>query len=238
MTIAGQRRVEPVVYPSTDHMGEHELQRFISDMLSSLLQRYFKQRRVVAHVGCNTFIYWEEGTPKTTIAPDMYVLPNVEQDIKEPCWKLWELDGVRPSFALEVVSGGVQKDYEEAPGLYAAMGCAELVIYDPHATPRSRKRVRWQHYKRDARGAFRKVAVRAKHRVWVASLGVWLREVVGPRDLPWLRLGLGDLGNELLLTADEAARASDEARRVTEAENARLRAELAALHAATKKPSP
>ena len=84
MTIAGQRRVEPVVYPSTDHMGEHEIQRLITNLLQSLLERLFAERGVRAHAGANTFIYWVEGDPKTTIAPDLYVLPGVGAERVEP----------------------------------------------------------------------------------------------------------------------------------------------------------
>ena len=251
MTIAGQRGAGSVVYPDTDYMGEHELQRAISVLLAELLTRLFAQRGVTAHAGSNTFIYWVEGDPETTIAPDVYVLPRVSPVLEVPCWKLWELDGVKPSFAVEVASTNWKKDYDEAPALYAAMGCEELVIFDPHATERSRKRVRWQHYKRDARGAFRRATVRATDRVWVASLGFWLREVRDAHGRQRLRVGLGDLGTELLPTADEAARASDEAareadearrksdeaRRVAEADAARLRVENEALRAAAKKSS-
>ncbi len=232
MTIAGQRDAGSVVYPETDHMGEHELQQAISQLLKQLFVRLFAQRGELAHAGSNTFIYWVEGDPTTTIAPDVYVLPRVSPTLEVPCWKLWELDAVRPSFALEVASTNWKKDYEEAPALYASMGCEELVIFDPHATERSRKRVRFQHYRRDARGHFRKTPARAKDRVRITSLNLWLREVRDELGRTRLRIAPDDLGNELFATEDEARRSTEQALR---AEVARLRAELAALERAPRR---
>jgi len=140
MTVAGHRRTEPVIYPSTDHMGEHEIQRYLTEVLRPLLAQLFRARGVVAHAGADTFIYWREGDPKTTVAPDVYVLPGIAQERKEPSWKLWELDGVRPSFAPEIVGGHAHKDYDESPALHPDMGCGQPVTVRPYAPPRSPQR--------------------------------------------------------------------------------------------------
>jgi len=216
-------------------MGEDFLQRAIAEALRPLIARWFKSRRVKAFTGADQFLYWVEGDPTRRVAPDVYVLPKVDPESVPTSWQLWEVGP--PSFALEIVSRDVGKDYEDAPAEYAAMGAKELVIFDPGATPRSRTRVRWQVYRRLARRGFVRVAQTMSDRVEVASLGCWLRAIGEGRDAR-LRLGIGIDGEELFLTeaeaerarADEAGARADEearARASAEAEIARLRALLA-----------
>lgn len=214
-------RVHTVRYPETDHRGEDFFQRLIAEELRPLIARWFKSRRVKAFTGADQFLYWVEGDPTKRVAPDVYVLPKVDPGAVPASWQLWEVGP--PSFALEVVSRDVSKDYEDAPAEYAAMGAKELVIFDPGATPRSRTRVRWQVYRRLARRGFVRVAQSKGDRVEVASLGCWLRAIGGGRDVR-LRLGTGADGDSLFPTeAEDEARGRAEA----EAEVARLRALLA-----------
>jgi Putative restriction endonuclease len=219
------RRVHTVHYPETDHMGEDFLQRAIAEALRPLIARWFKSRRVKAFTGADQFLYWVEGDPTRRVAPDVYVLPKVDPESVPSSWQLWEVGP--PSFALEVVSRDVGKDYEDAPAEYAAMGAKELVIFDPGATARSRTRVRWQVYRRLARRGFVRVAQTMSDRVEVASLGCWLRAMGEGRDAR-LRLGTGVDGETLFLTEAEAAHARAES---AEAEVARLQALLAVQNA-------
>ena len=216
-------------------MGDDFLQRAIAEALRPLIARWFKTRRVKAFTGADQFLYWVEGDPTRRMAPDVYVLPKVDPESVPSSWQLWEVGP--PSFALEVVSRDVGKDYEDAPAEYAAMGAKELVIFDPGATARSRTRVRWQVYRRLARRGFVRVAQTMSDRVEVTSLGCWLRAMGEGRDAR-LRLGTGVGGEELFLTEAEAARAMAEAASAqaqaeraraesAEAEVARLRALLA-----------
>ena len=230
------RRVHTVHYPATDHMGEDFLQRIIAEELRPLIARWLRARRVRAFTGADQFIYWVPGDPTQRVAPDVYVLPKVDPDAVPSSWQLWEV-GSAPSFALEIVSRDVQKDYDDAPALYSAMGAKELVIFDPGATSRSRTRVRWQVYRRLARRGFVRVAQTMDDRVEVASLGAWLVAVGSGRAVR-LRVGMGVGGEDLFRTeaveeraAREEERAAKEqeraARVVAEAEVARLRALLA-----------
>ena len=206
-------------------MGEDFLQRAIAEALRPLIARWFKSRRVKAFTGADQFLYWVEGDPTRRVAPDVYVLPKVDPESVPSSWQLWEVGP--PSFALEVVSRDVGKDYEDAPAEYAAMGAKELVIFDPGATARSRTRVRWQVYRRLARRGFVRVAQTMSDRVEVASLGCWLRAMGEGRDAR-LRLGPGVDGETLFLTEAEAAHARAES---AEAEVARLQALLAVQNA-------
>jgi Uma2 family endonuclease len=216
------RRVDPTIYPDTDYMGEGELQQLIDEMLRPLLARWFEVRGVVAHVGSNTFIYLKQFDASARIAPDIYVLPGVAQHDISRSWKLWELDAP-PSFALEVVSLDVRKDYIDAPAIHARIGTPEVVIFDPEMQGR-RDRYRWQVFRR-VRGLLRLVERSNGDRVYCRQLGAWLR-VVGEGDLQRVRVATGPRGTRLFPTEAEAERAEKERER---AEKERERADKSAL---------
>ncbi|MBX3207210.1 MAG: Uma2 family endonuclease [Labilithrix sp.] len=219
------------IYPESDDMGEHELQRFIAELLRPMLARFLAARGVVAHAGADQFFYWAPGNPTKRVAPDIYVLPRVRQDIAIRSWKTWETEIV-PSFVLEVASDDVTKDYEDNPVLYDELGVDELVIFDPHARPGSRsRRVRWQVYRRIRGRGFVRVEVSQSDRVRSKVLGAWLR-AVGTGDAMRVRLGIGPRGEELVPTEAEEERAAKEAERAAkEAERAAKEAERAAKEA-------
>ena len=133
----------------------------------------------------------------------------------------------RPSFALEVVGQDIDKDYDDKPVLYRALDVEELVLFDPHATARSRRRLRWQVFRKVRSRGLVRVEVSNGDRVQSRALGCWLR-VVEHHGRMALRLATGEQGEALVLTDVEQERA---AREQAEAEVARLRAELAALKA-------
>jgi hypothetical protein len=129
----------------------------------------------------------------------------VDQSIAIRTWKTFETRIV-PSFALEVVGSDPEKDYEEAPRRYAALGVRELIVFDPFPGTR---RVRWQIYRQSARG-FRSTGVAAGDRVRSRELRCFLR-VVGKGMDQRLRVGTGIRGDDLFPTAEEAALAAKEA---------------------------
>ena len=197
------RDADPTVYPETDDMGEHELQRFIIELLRPLVERWLRTRGKIAHVGADQFFYWVKGDPSRCRAPDLYVVDGVSQDIPEVAvWKVWE--GHCPVFALEVCGLDWQKDYDHAPRDYAAMGTTELVIFDPGATSRSLRRKRWQVYRRLPDGRFGAPTRTHGDRVYSQVLGAWLCQV-DDRGRPRVRLGDGWRGREIFRTEAEAA---------------------------------
>ncbi|MBI2391167.1 MAG: Uma2 family endonuclease [Deltaproteobacteria bacterium] len=234
---ARAKSLDPVVYPETDHMGEHELQRFIAELLRPLIERYLKSRGVVAHVGADTFLYFAKGDPTQRIAPDVYVLEGVSQELAVSSWKLWE-GTPAPKFALEVVTSDALKDYDDIPAIFGRIGGHELVLFDPEARPTSRKRARFTVFRRGAQG-FQLVERTHGDRVRSEALGCWLR-AVGEGASRRVRLAIDEHGDVLFPTeaealeadraAAETARASaEQARAAAEAENARLRAEIEEL---------
>jgi len=241
---------DPTVYPVDDRMAEGTLHRELAELLRPLVARHLAGAGVVARVGANQFIYWKQYEPTRSVAPDVYVLPGIDPTLEFGAWKVWE-SGVVPSFALEIVSGDVSKDYEDAPLRYAELGVSELVVFDPLPTPASdrrareelaQERCRWQVYRRAGKRGFPLVERTNADRVRSKVLGCWLRDVsvrrptsthgaaVSSREL---RLAIDPHGEELVPTEAEAARAAAETergRRVeAEAEVARLRAEIERL---------
>ena len=217
-------------------MGEHELQRLIAETLRPLLARLLTSQRKIGHVGADTFVYWVEGEPGKRVAPDVYVLPGIEQGIVVPSWRLWEV-GVKPSFAFEVVSSDALKDHEDGPALYGEIGVQELVVFDPQAriaqreANASRQRVRWQVFRRVKGRGFVRVESSQADRIASRSLGCFLR-VVGEGAELRIRVGLGPTGDELFPTEAEAERARADA---ALARVAQLEAELEALRATKKR---
>jgi len=220
---AAGHHVAATVYPETDDLGEHETQRYISELLRALVIGLFAQRGRVAHVGANQFFYFVPGDNTKSRAPDVYVIEGLPQAHPDQAvWKTWE--GHVPAFALEVVSSRWHKDYDDAPPDYDAMSTQELILFDPEATARSRKRVRWQVFRR-VRGRLKRVVRSTADRVESRQLGCFVR-VVSEHGDPRLRLATGRRGDTLVPT--EAERAEAEAERAeAEAERAEAAERLA-----------
>jgi Uma2 family endonuclease len=220
---------DPTHYPVEDDMGEGILQKLIVELLRPMIERWLADRAGPTFVGANQFIYWVQYEPTRAVAPDVYVLPGVSPDVAVKAWKLWET-GVVPSFALEIVSGDVAKDYEEAPRRYAELGVPELVVFDPESTA-SPDRVRWQVFRRHPRRGLVLDERSDGDRICSRVLGCWLRAVGAGPSLR-LRLATGEAGEDLVPTEAEAERAGKEAERAgREAERAGREAERAAKEA-------
>ena len=226
---ARAKSLDPVVYPSSDDMAEHELQRFIAELLRPLIERWLRERGVVAHAGADTFFYYAKGDTSRRFSPDVYVIDGVPQELAVSSWKLWE-GTPAPRFSFEVVSSDVLKDYDEIPAVLSRVGAYELVLFDPEApssTSRTRRRALWTVHRRGPEG-FRLVEQTDGDRVYSEALGCFLR-VVGEGPATRVRLSTGPRGDELFPTAEERAeRANAQAREAID-EVQRLRAELEAL---------
>ena len=124
--------VEPLVYPSSDGkpMAENDAQRSAIMYGIGALSRYFRDRRDV-YVSGDLLIYYEEGNPRVSIAPDVFVVFGVE-DRERPNYRLWE-EGPAPAFVLEVASPSTWRDdLGWKRSVYARLGVREYWQYDPH----------------------------------------------------------------------------------------------------------
>lgn len=125
---------QPVIYPDADGqpMTESDATRDYLLYGVEVLRLYFKSRPNV-YVSGNLFIYYEEGNPKTSISPDVFVIFGVSHR-KRRSYKTWQEGGHLPNFVLEVTSRSTKRqDEEEKPRLYASLGIEEYFQYDPTA---------------------------------------------------------------------------------------------------------
>ena len=121
----------PIHYPSSDGkpMAENDAQRDAIMYGIGALARHFRNRRDV-YVSGDLLIYYEEGNPRVSIAPDVFVVFGVE-DRRRPNYKLWE-ERRAPAFVLEVASPSTWRDdLGRKRSVYARLGVREYWQYDP-----------------------------------------------------------------------------------------------------------
>ena len=121
----------PIHYPSSDGkpMAENDAQRSAIMYGIGALTRHFRDRRNV-YVSGDLLIYYEEGNPRVSIAPDVFVVFGVEKR-ERLNYKLWE-EGRAPSFVLEVASPSTWRDdLGRKRSVYARLGVREYWQYDP-----------------------------------------------------------------------------------------------------------
>ena len=121
----------PLHYPSSDGrpMAENDAQRNAIMYGIGALARHFKDRRDV-YVSGDLLIYYEEGNPRLSIAPDVFVVFGVDKR-ERPNYKLWE-ERRAPAFVLEVASPSTWRDdLGWKRSVYADLGVREYWQYDP-----------------------------------------------------------------------------------------------------------
>ena len=121
----------PIHYPSSDGkpMAENDAQRSAIMYGIGALMRHFRDRRDV-YVSGDLLLYYEEGNPRVSIAPDVFVVFGVAKR-QRLNYKLWE-EGRAPSFVLEVASPSTWRDdLGRKRSVYARLGVREYWQYDP-----------------------------------------------------------------------------------------------------------
>ena len=122
-----------VVYPESDGkpMAETEYHRDIMIDFIQMLKHYFRNTNDV-HVSGNLLMYYEEGNPRKSVSPDVFVAFGVSKK-RRRTYKVWE-EGHTPDFVLEVASPSTYRhDLTRKKDLYASvLGVREYYIYDPY----------------------------------------------------------------------------------------------------------
>ncbi len=128
-----------VDYPSSDGkpLAENDAQlHAILYAVGALRVRYGDHSDV--YVSGDLLVYYEEGNPRVSVAPDAFVVFGVEDRLRMS-YKVWE-EGKGPDFVLEVASPNTwREDVERKPGIYAGLGVSEYFLFDPtgeHLSPR------------------------------------------------------------------------------------------------------
>ena len=123
-----------VDYPSSDGkpLAENDFQaRAILYAFGALRVRY-GDRRPDVYVSADLLIYCEEGNPRVSVAPDVFVVFGVE-DPPRMSYKTWE-EGKGPDFVLEVASPNTwEEDVERKPAVYAGLGVREYFLFAPRS---------------------------------------------------------------------------------------------------------
>ena len=119
------------MYPSSDGLplAENDWQlTAIHDAFGVLNIRYLDRPDV--YVSADLLIYYEEGDPRKSVAPDVFVVFGAAKH-KRMVYKLWE-EPKAPDFVLEVASENTwQQDLGRKRALYAKLGVREYWLFDP-----------------------------------------------------------------------------------------------------------
>ncbi len=123
----------PIEYPTSDGNPMAETKRhFIATVdVWQRLERYYRNRSDV-FVGADQLLYYVEGDPRKSVAPDIYVVLGAPKLPPRDTWQVWREDGRTPDFILEVTSKKTRRmDEGRKRRLYQKLGVVEYWQYDP-----------------------------------------------------------------------------------------------------------
>ena len=182
---------ESVHYPDSDghFLPDNPVQAHAVMNVRFALQHHFDKVDNVVLEG-DMFMYYEEGNPAASIAPDVYVV--LDHDLgKRGVYKFWE-EGKPPDFALEVISPSSKiRNAKEKRVLYARLGIGEYFLFQPDPRKRGRRLVGYQLWgdtydelPPEADGAVCSEALGVSFRVQGENLRV--RSLTSGRDYGWI----------------------------------------------------
>ena len=120
-----------IYYPESDGkpMAETELHANVMfDLIHALQARYADDMDV--QVGGNLLFYYEEGNPRASVSPDVYLTRGIPKGPRDT-YLLWE-EGLPPCFVIEVTSKSTSsEDLRRKKALYERLGIEEYFLFDP-----------------------------------------------------------------------------------------------------------
>ncbi len=127
-------RHRPAVhYPDSDGkpMAENDIQyQSIVDTHFALAERYRQEENV--YVGADLLIYYVEGDPTKSVAPDVFVSLGVPKGHRFT-YLIWK-EGKPPDVVFEIASPGTWRaDLTTKRRLYERLGIGEYILFDPQA---------------------------------------------------------------------------------------------------------
>ncbi len=122
-----------VEYPCSDGipMAETERQAMVTMDARQALGWHFRDRPDV-YVGVDMLLYYVEGDPKRSVAPDVFVVLGAPKLPPRDNWLVWAEGGRTPDFVLEITSKATQAvDEGRKRRLYRELAVSEYWQYDP-----------------------------------------------------------------------------------------------------------
>lgn len=120
-----------VHYPESDGepVAESDFQYVPLTYATSALSVHFLEEPDIYVTG-DMFIYFVQGDPRMNVAPDVFVIPNLDKRLRTSYF-MW-LEGQVPMFIMEVTSNSTwQDDIGRKRELYQSWGVSEYWMYDP-----------------------------------------------------------------------------------------------------------
>jgi Uma2 family endonuclease len=120
-----------IEYPESDGepMAETDVHRDLMVDLIEGLKHHF-QDDPMTYVTGNMLLYYLEGNPYVSVAPDVFVVRGVPKH-RRRTYKVWE-EGRAPDVVFEISSRGTWgKDLHKNPKIYAELGVREYYLFDP-----------------------------------------------------------------------------------------------------------
>jgi Uma2 family endonuclease len=234
MSVGKHKLMAEIDYPESDGkpMAETDFHlRLIFDLYGAL--RDFFRRDELVYVGSNLLLYYVEGDPTKSVAPDVFVARGVGKHNRR-IYKLWE-EKRAPSVVIEVSSRKTKdEDLKWKKQLYAWLSVNEYFIFDPEyklKPPLRAYRLRGKEYVEEAVTGGRVMSEELG--LELVNTGQTLR-LCDPRTGHFLLTPQEEAAArreaENRAASAEAAQSEAEARAASaEAELARLRADLARL---------
>lgn len=211
---------DTAMYPDSDGqpMAETDDHRELMFDVIPLLDEWFADDPDV-YVSGNLFVYYAEGEPARVLAPDAFVAFGCEKR-RRRVFKTW-VEGVFPSVVFEFTSASTSReDMRQKLAIYRdEWKVKEYFLFDPLDEYLDPPLLGY----RRTRGQFRPIRM-VKGKLTSKELGITLE-----RDNTELILRDAKTGKRLLTTDAKARVAAEKRGAALQAENDRLKAELAAL---------
>lgn len=244
MTTGTRAEIDFSTFPDSDGepMAETVANQIqMMDLIWTLMELFYRQRRTRVAVGGNQLMYYNERDGREHVSPDVYVVLDYAPP-PPPKWQTW-IEGKFPEIVFEISSESTrQEDVGGRPGdkpaLYRRLGVREYYIYDPQGVPApTLEGYAWDE------GRWTEQALLPSGGLWSALLGTELRPLAmraserRPAGI-WLRVldpQTGEpipMAEEQVLQAEEQVRQEQRARLAAEERALQAEAALAALLAA------
>ena len=122
-----------IFYPSSDGepLAENDFQAIVMSYLFGALRNWFRNRTDI-YVVMDMLIYYVEGDPNRSVAPDIAVMVGADGNHPRYSWMTWRENGVLPGLIIEVASPNTWRaDAGDKRDLYARLGVGEYWRHDP-----------------------------------------------------------------------------------------------------------